>query len=152
MAANVADPGGCPPALSGKTVPFGTKVEIPPLRGDGKPSQLSLKVKVGCDKLAVELSAKVKGTADLISVFGAGELDFKNDESTLVIGVKGKLPGDLAGGQSGLYVKTGKDGITDYGWRVGASVGANGLKAWGGSEDISLVGSIKNIPAAVGLH
>ncbi len=152
VAANAADPGGCPPALSGKTVPFGTKVEIPPPKGVEKPSELSLKVKVGCDKLAVELSGKVKGTAELISIFGAGELDFKNDESTLVVGVKGKLPADLAGGQSGVYITTGKDGVKDYGWQVGAFVGANGLKAWGGTEKISLVGAIDYIPTAFNLR
>ena len=116
-------------------------------------------LKVNCEKVEVELSKKVAGTGDLLSVFGKGEADFKKDTVTLVAGVKGSVAG-LATGQSGFYVTTGRNGIEDFGWRVGAggaadpfgglTKGSVGVKAWGGSENISLVGSIDYIPTAFG--
>jgi len=101
----------------------------------------------------------VAATGDLLSIFGKGEADLSKGTVTLVAGVKGSAFQVLSG-QSGFYVTTGKNGIEDFGWRVGASVAADpfaglspiapGAKQWGGTENISLVGSIDYIPTAFG--
>jgi hypothetical protein len=161
VAANVADPGACPDALKDLTGTFAHGIEIPPGVGQENPTDLDIQLEVGCDKIEVEVSKGVDGTGELITVFGKGEKDFKKDELTVVIGVKGGV-GGLAEGESGFYVKAGRNGVEDFGWRVGAegklnpfgplnASGAN-LAAWGGSEDISLVGSIDYIPTALGLR
>jgi tetratricopeptide (TPR) repeat protein len=146
----VASPGACPPALAGLTATFKHTVEIPPPAGREKPSKVDISLKVSCSKAEVELSQKVAGTAGLISLFGKGEQDFKNDTTTVVVGAKGSILG-LASGQSGLYVTAGKKGIEDFGWRVGAGGSLGGIKAFGGSENISFVGSIDYIPTAFGV-
>ncbi len=161
VAAGVEDPGACPDALKDFTGSFAHGIEIPPPAGKENPIDLDITVEIGCDSLEIEIAKGVDGTGELISVFGKGEADFKKDEVTLVIGVKGGI-GGLAEGESGLYVKTGKDGVKDYGWRVGlesklnAVGGVTGsgvnLKAYGGSEDISFVGAVDNIPEALGLR
>ncbi len=155
----VDSPGACPPALSMLTGQFKNSVEIPPGAGSEKASKVDVSVKVSCSKAEVELSAKVKGTGDLISVFGKGEQDFKKDTTTVVVGAKGSVLG-LATGQSGFYVTAGKNGIEDFGWRVGAGGAADpfgglsnataGVKVWGGSENISFVGAVDYIPTAFG--
>jgi hypothetical protein len=152
-------PGACPPALAAFTGQFKNSVEIPPAAGKEKASKVDVSVKVSCSKAEVELSAKVKGTGDLISVFGKGEQDFKKDTTTVVVGAKGSVLG-LATGQSGFYVTAGRNGIEDFGWRVGAGGAADpfgglstatvGVKTWGGSENISFVGAVDYIPTAFG--
>ena len=54
----------------------------------------------------------------------------------------------------------GRNGVKDFGWRVGAGGCGRpvrravrrspGVKVWGGSENISLVGAIDYIPTAFG--
>ena len=159
-APSVSDPGACSGPLAQKlSGTFKTDVEIPPPAGKEKGSKVGVALKVNCEKVEVELSQKVAETGDLLSLFGKGEADFKKDTVTLVAGVKGSAAG-LVTGQSGFYVTTGRNGIEDFGWRVGAGGAADpfgglsgaspGVKAWGGSENISLVGSIDYIPTAFG--
>jgi tetratricopeptide (TPR) repeat protein len=159
-AATVDSPGACPPALKPFSGSFKNTVEIPPPKGGGeKPSKVDVSIKVSCSKVEVEVSKKVPGTGEIISLFAKGEHDFKNDTTTIVVGEKGSLDG-LAAGQTRIYVTTGKNGIEDFGWRVGASVQGDpfgGLssttvtaKAWGGTENISFVGAIDYIPTAFG--
>jgi tetratricopeptide (TPR) repeat protein len=156
----VESPGACPQALSPFSGTFKNSVEIPPAKGGGeKATKVDVSVKVSCSKLEVEISKKVPGTGEIISVFGKGEQDFKKDTTTVVVGAKGSILG-LATGQSGFYITNGKNGIEDFGWRVGAGGSADpfgGLtnasvsaKVWGGSENISFVGSIDYIPTAFG--
>jgi hypothetical protein len=158
--AKVESPGACPPALKPFSGSFKNSVEIPPAKGGGeKASKVDVSVKVSCSKVEVEISKKVPGTGDIISLFGKGEHDFKNDTTTIVVGEKGSILG-LATGQSGFYVTTGKNGVEDFGWRVGAGGTADpfgGLtnatvtaKVWGGTENISFVGAIDYIPTAFG--
>ena len=159
MSPKVDSPGACPPALAAFTGSFKNEVQIPPGAGSEKASKVDVTVKVSCSKAEVELSAKVKGTADLISVFGKGEQDFKKDTTTVVVGAKGSVLG-LATGQSGFYVTAGRNGIEDFGWRVGAGGSADpfgglssttvGVKVWGGTENISFVGAVDYIPTAFG--
>jgi tetratricopeptide (TPR) repeat protein len=134
----VASPGMCPEALQGYSGSFGTEIK-----------GVDVSVSVSCSSAEIEVSQGVAGTGDLISVFGKGERDFKTDSTTIVVGAKGDAFG-LATGQSGLYITTGKDGITDYGWRVGAGASAGGLREFGGTENISFVGAIGNIGPAFG--
>jgi tetratricopeptide (TPR) repeat protein len=157
---SVPSPGACPPALSSLSGSFKDSIEIPPPAGGGKPSKVDIGLKVSCSKAEIELSQKVAGTGELISLFGKGEQDFKNDTTTIVVGEKGSILG-LATGQSGFYVTAGKKGIEDFGWRVGAggsadpfgglSKGTVSAKVWGGTENISFVGAIDYIPTAFGL-
>jgi tetratricopeptide (TPR) repeat protein len=156
---SVPGPGACPPALAALSGSFKDSIEIPPSAGDGKPSKIDIGLKVSCSKAEIELSQKVAGTGELISLFGKGEQDFKNDTTTIVVGEKGSILG-LATGQSGFYVTAGKKGIEDFGWRVGAggsadpfgglSKGTVSAKVWGGTENISFVGAIDYIPTAFG--
>lgn len=157
--ATVEDPGACPAALAPFSGSFKNSVEIPPAKGGEKATKIDVSVKVSCSKVEVELSKKVPGTGDIISVFGKGEQDFKTDTTTVVVGAKGSILG-LATGQSGFYITNGKNGIEDFGWRVGAGGAADpfgglspvsaGAKVWGGSENISFIGSIDYIPTAFG--
>lgn len=135
----VASPGLCPPALAPYSGSFGSSIE-----------GVDVSVTVSCSRAEIEVSQGVAGTRDLISVFGKGERDFKNDTTTVVVGTKGDLFG-LAGGQSGLYITTGRNGITDYGWRVGAGGSVGGIAEYGGTENISFVGAIDNIGPAFGI-
>ena len=72
---------------------FKTDVEIPGPAGKEKATKVGVALKVDCEKVEVEVSQKVAGTGDLLSVFGKGEADLKKDTVTLVAGVKGSVAG-----------------------------------------------------------
>ena len=90
-APSVSDPGGCQGSLAQKlSGTFKTDVEIPGPAGKEKGTKVGVALKVDCEKVEVELSKKVAGTGDLLSVFGKGEADFKKDTVTLVAGRQGQ--------------------------------------------------------------
>jgi hypothetical protein len=133
----VGDPGECPKLL-GADVKL--KLKIPNL----------VEIKVDCESVEVEASGE-----GLVAPFGSVEHTFKTGDTTVFGGAKvggevGPFSADL---KEGFYVKTGPDGIEDWGVRVAtsASVGGGGvLVEYGSAVDFSLAGSISYIPTAFG--
>jgi len=100
---------------------------------------------VTCDH--IEVSAASEG---LVGAFGKTEIG--KDGSTFTIGARGGAFG--ADWESGVYVKRGKDGIEDFGWRTGPSVdvraGPVSINPNFTQIDISFVGAVDYIPTAFG--
>jgi hypothetical protein len=136
--AKVGDPGECPPE-------------------EGPDQKLVFKipglvdVKVNCESVEVSVEGE-----ELISPFATGETN-AHGETTVFGGAKagvnlGVISGEL---QEGFYVKSGPNGIEDWGVRISptASAGTGTVQMEYGSDvNISLVGSIEYIPTAFGFN
>ncbi len=138
-----------PPAANGDAAPA---AETGKRCSEEGPSHSLYKVSLGgatlgvtCDH--VEVSAASEG---LVGAFGKTEVG--KDGSTFTIGARGGAFG--ADWESGVYVKTGKDGIEDFGWRTGPSVGVSAgpvsIDPNLSQTDISFVGAVDYIPTAFG--
>jgi len=136
--AKVGDPGECPPE-------------------EGPDQKLVLKipglvdVKVNCE--SVEVSVEGEG---LIGPFATGEVS-AHGETTVFGGAKAGVNLGVIGGelQEGFYVKSGPNGIEDWGVRVSPTVSAGTgtvQMEYGSDVNISLVGSIEYIPTAFGFN
>jgi tetratricopeptide (TPR) repeat protein len=123
-------PGGCPDALKG----FSLNIDL------GVAS-----LSADCEELGIQGS-----TPGWIGAFGEVKFNVRDGTATIFAGAKGEVGlGPLSGDfKSGAYVKVGRDGPRDLGWRVGPSytVGA-GPAQFGGSDttDLSFVGALGNL-------
>jgi tetratricopeptide (TPR) repeat protein len=125
----------CPPFLKG--VKFGFKVGKDPKMG----LPFDLAVDVNCEKVSIEIGAKVVGKDNYLGVFGQFDYAPGTGKVTLFGGPKasGKIPGTPLGGsiKDGLYVRFNRDGsLDDAGFRVspGVQAGAGPFTIKGGDS------------------
>jgi hypothetical protein len=134
-----AEPAGTEAGPIAPGDPAGSPACPPSLKGVKVESDLGpFKIKANCEKFEVESEwdafkndafnldpAKVKGDLAWIGAFVGVDHKFKNHETTIFAGPKGKIGfGNVSGEvKDGVYIKVGADGkVNDYGFRVKVGV------------------------------